>query len=241
MMPAPDENPVLLKLSGKAFSPALGFDGEHLNSLGGKLKNISERRRCGLGIVTGAGNIYRGRDALDVGEIDGDFVGMTATITNGRMLAAKLTAIGVGNVVISAFNPITCEPIDIDYEWAVRQMENGLLVIFVGGTGSPGVTTDTAAAKHAAGCGMKTIWMAKDRANGVFDGDPNKDPNATHLPRVTVSEILDRKLNVMDVEALEIARDAGITHLVFNGDPSNRWHAFVTGREQVEHSVIPPF
>lgn len=235
-----EETLALLKLSGKAFSPTSGFDGEHLDSLGGKLAYIMERRDTGLAVVTGAGNIYRGREDLDLSKDDGDFVGMTGTITNGRMLAGKLASIGVDHEMISAFDPLTCDPLDVDYDMARKLIDDGKVVIFVGGTGKPGVTTDSGAALHAAGCGIKTIWMAKDRAHGVYDGDPNKDSNAVHLPHLTVAEVRERAPGVMDRKALDIAEANDITHVVFSGDPSNRWHAFVTGNEHVDHSIIVP-
>lgn len=234
------ELPVLLKLSGKVFSPTSGFDGPHLESIGGKIQYIMKHRSAGLAIVTGAGNIYRGREGLGLSAEGGDRVGMIGTMANGEMLAGKLDDLGIPNVVMCAYDPAKRAPAKIDYSEACECMMSGCVVIFTGGTGSPGVTTDTAAAMHAGGCGIKTIWMAKDLAHGVFDDDPNENPNAKHFPFITITRMRELGLGVMDDKALEIALAKGITHLVFRGDTSDQWQSFVIGQTNVQHSVIQP-
>jgi uridylate kinase len=234
------EELVMLKASGKMCSPDKGYDEASLNSFTGKIKYVMDRRTKGLAITTGGGNIFRAEFGLGLSQHDADVIGMIGLLANGNMLAGKLRAVGLKCTVIYTYDPVNDCPIIPDYELAVTLMEQGEIVIFAGGTGSGGVTTDTAAAMHAAGCGIKMIWMLKDRANGVFTSDPNTDPTAEHLPNPTASELLELQLGIMDDKALILAIDNDITHLVVAGDTKNQWHVHVTGGEQVEHSIIIP-
>jgi len=236
----PQEELVMLKASGKMCSPDKGYDEASLNSFTGKVKYVMDHRTKGIAITTGGGNIFRAEFGLGLSQHDADVIGMIGLLANGNMLAGKLRAVGLKCTVIYTYDPVHDCPIAPDYTMAVTLMERGEIVIFAGGTGSGGVTTDTAAAMHAAGCGIEMIWMLKDRANGVFTSDPNTDPTAEHLPKPTATELLERQLGIMDDDALKLAIKHNITHLVVAGDTKNQWHIHVTGGEQVEHSIIIP-
>lgn len=234
----------LLKVSGKAYAPTAGFVNEDVRLLAERLQFIIEHRGTGMAVVSGAGNIWRGDYAPeDLKETGSDLIhwpGMTATIVNGQCLAMHLHAIGVESMIMSAFDPLTTNPVGIDHERARSLMAEGVIVIFVGGTGGPGVTTDTGVALRAAACGITEVWVAKDQAEGVYDADPRHDPDARLIPKISLREILDRDLKVMDREAFEIGLQHGITFRIFGGAPHIPWQTIATPEPQIQYSIVHP-
>ena len=211
---------VLVKLSGEALmgSREYGIDPDRVRAVAGQLARLNE-----LGIETavviGAGNIYRGMTAAAAGmdRATADYGGMLATLLNCLAVQDALERSGVHTRVLSA---ITVSEVAEPYirRRAIRHLEKGRVVIFAGGTGNPFFTTDTAAALRALEIGAEALLMGKNGVDGVYDGDPNLDRDATFLPELTHRDALERGLKVMDTTALSLCMDNGLAIHVFGLD-----------------------
>ncbi len=170
-----------------------------------------------MAIVVGAGNIFRGvaGSAKGMERASADYMGMIATVINAMALQDALEKMGVHTRVQSA---IAMQEVAEPYirRRAIRHLEKGRVVIFAAGTGNPFFTTDTAAALRALEIGADAILMAKRKFDGVYDADPEIDPQARFLPRLTHREALERNLKVMDSTALTLCMDNGLPLRVFN-------------------------
>ena len=208
---------VLLKLSGEALmgSRDYGIDVGVAKSLAAE---ISAVRSSGVdvAIVVGAGNFYRGLAAAAEGmeRATADYAGMLATLLNALALQDALEREGADTRVQSA---LAVSEVAEPYirRRAIRHLEKQRIVIFAAGTGNPFFTTDTAAALRALEIGADAILMAKNGVRGVYDGDPQLDPTATFLPRLTHLEAIERGLKVMDTTALSLCMDNKLTIHVF--------------------------
>lgn len=169
-----------------------------------------------LGIVVGGGNIFRGSQAKQFGfsRTPADHIGMLATTINGLTLQQCLASIGVPSHVMSALNT---ESIVEQYTWngAMQSLERGEIVIFVGGTGNPYFTTDTAAALRASEINAEVLLKAT-KVDGIYDKDPMRYSSAVKYQHLTYAAILTKKLNVMDATAIALCRENGIPIHVFN-------------------------
>lgn len=234
---------VLLKLSGSSFDngeAAIGaFDNPSVQSVANKIGYVNDRMEHGLAVVVGAGNIWRGRNGIKLDPVMSDQIGMTATVVNAMRLCAELRNIGVEAMVMNAFGQVPGTN-ELDYTEAQDLLSGGVVVIFGGGTGNPGVTTDTGATKHAAGCGRGLIWFAKDDVDGVYSGDPKKVSGTHRYDKLTITEILDLQLKVMDKEALVMGRDNNIGFKVFNGSPYQPWETMVDEKPEVRFTNVHP-
>jgi uridylate kinase len=143
-----------------------------------------------------------------------DYAGMLATLLNALALQDGLERLGAQTRVQSA---VTVSEVAEPYirRRAIRHLEKGRIVIFAAGTGNPFFTTDTAAALRALEIGAEVILMAKNGVNGVYDGDPRLDPEASFLPELTHLEAIERGLKVMDTTALSLCMDNGLPIHVF--------------------------
>jgi uridylate kinase len=208
---------VLLKLSGEALMGDLsyGVDSERIESLA---REIAAVHKGGLevALVIGAGNIVRGMEAAAAGmdRATADYAGMLATVLNALTVQDALERHGADTRVLSA---ITIEEVAEPYirRRAIRHLEKGRIVIFAAGTGNPFFTTDTAAALRALEIGAEAILMAKNGVEGVYDGDPQLNPNATFLPELTHLQAIERGLKVMDTTALSLCMDNHVPIYVF--------------------------
>ena len=208
---------VLLKLSGEALmgSRDYGIDVGVAKRLAAE---ISAVRSSGVdvAIVVGAGNFYRGLAAAAEGmeRATADYAGMLATLLNALALQDALEREGADTRVQSA---LAVSEVAEPYirRRAIRHLEKQRIVIFAAGTGNPFFTTDTAAALRALEIGADAILMAKNGVRGVYDGDPQLDPDATFLPRLTHLEAIERGLKVMDTTALSLCMDNKLTIHVF--------------------------
>jgi uridylate kinase len=208
---------VLLKLSGEALMGPrdYGIDVGVVKSLASQIAAV---RASGVdvAVVVGAGNFYRGLAAAAEGmeRATSDYAGMLATLLNALALQDALEREGADTRVQSALGVAeVAEP--YIRRRAIRHLEKGRIVIFAAGTGNPFFTTDTAAALRALEIGADAILMAKNGVRGVYDGDPQLDPNATFLPRLTHLEAIERGLKVMDTTALSLCMDNKLTIHVF--------------------------
>ncbi len=215
---------VLLKVSGEALRGADEyeiFSPELLDELAEAVKAL---RSAGtqVGIVVGAGNIWRGNRAAFLGMdgADADDMGMLGTIINSLAIRAVLNKHGVK---AHAFSSVPC-PKFIDYYTkrdAIRSLEEGFVNIYGGGTSNPFFTTDSAAALRALETGCDAILMAKSGVDGVFTADPKKDPAATLIKKATYRDLLARNIRVMDATAEGLLMDSNITTRVFRMIPKN--------------------
>ena len=207
----------LLKLSGEALlgGREYGIDPKTVTAIAEEIVAVHEAGTQ-LAVVVGAGNIYRGMAAAAEGmdRATADYAGMLATLLNALSLQDALERQGVHTRVQSA---IAVSEVAEPYirRRAIRHLEKDRVVIFAAGTGNPFCTTDTAAALRALEIGAGAILMAKNRVQGVYDGDPNEDPTAQFIPELTHLEAIERGLKVMDTTALSLCMDNRLPILVF--------------------------
>jgi uridylate kinase len=169
-----------------------------------------------LGIVVGGGNIFRGNqaDAFGFARTPADHIGMLATTINGLVLQQTLASLGVDSRVMSALNT---DSIVEPYHWghALHSLQKGVIVIFVGGTGNPYFTTDSAAALRASEM-QAQVLLKGTKVDGIFSADPKIHPQAEKYDELTYSEVLAKNLNVMDATAIALCRENHIPICVFN-------------------------
>jgi uridylate kinase len=207
----------LLKLSGEALlgDREYGIDPKTVTAISDEIAAV-HASGTQLAVVVGAGNIYRGMAAAADGmdRATADYAGMLATLLNALSLQDALERLGVHTRVQSA---IAVSEVAEPYirRRAIRHLEKERVVIFAAGTGNPFFTTDTAAALRALEIGAEAILMAKNRVQGVYDGDPNEDPTAQFIPELTHLEAIERGLKVMDTTALSLCMDNKLPILVF--------------------------
>ncbi len=222
---------VLLKVSGEALMGDTGY-GIDPGTVARIVDDIAEIVRLGVtvAIVVGGGNIFRGvQVAADGGDrVTGDHMGMLATVMNGLSLREAFGAAGIEARVVSGVPmPTVCEP--FVQARARRHLDKGRVVIFVGGTGNPFFTTDTAAALRAAEMGCDALLKAT-QVDGVYSADPKKDPTAIRYERLSHQEVLAQGLAVMDATAIALARDSAIPIIVFSIAEAGGLRAVVEGR-----------
>jgi len=215
---------ILLKLSGEAFK---GPEGALSDSAFGRItQEVASVDNAQLAIVVGGGNILRGARTDAYPRVEADSLGMLATILNALAFRLKLEVAGRVALVQSAIHTELTE--DIDIRTAMRALEADSIVIFAGGTGSPLVSTDTAAAIRAVSIGADLIAKAST-VNGVYDGDPATDPNAQRLSDVSYDEFLQQRYGVMDFSAVEICRTHGVPIEVFDFSQPGALQALASG------------
>jgi uridylate kinase len=208
---------ILLKLSGEALlgEQGHGIDGDVLNRYAEEIKAVHEFG-TEIAVVVGGGNIFRGvRGATEgMDRVQGDYMGMLATMINSMALQDALERKGVQTRLMSA---IRMEQIAEPYirRRAVRHLEKGRVVILGAGTGNPYFTTDTAASLRAIEIEADVI-LKGTRVDGVFDSDPEKNPDAHKFDVITGDEILKRQLSVMDLTAFTLCRDNQTPFIIFN-------------------------
>jgi len=206
---------VLLKLSGEALAGDKGF-GLDVETIRNICKEIKKCVDMGveIGIVVGGGNFWRGRSSGDMDRARADHIGMLATAMNALAVADSLEALDVPVRVQTAIPMISVAEPFIRSK-AIRHMEKGRVVIFGCGTGSPFCSTDTAAALRAAEVNADIIFKASI-VDGVYTADPKKDPSAVKYDQLTLSEVFEKGLKVMDASAASMCMDNNIPILVFS-------------------------
>lgn len=207
----------LLKLSGEVLKgdhPS-GISPDICSSLSFSIKSLSETG-CQLGIVIGGGNFFRGAEHPNLDRTPADQIGMLATIMNGLALKQALEKAGCETRVLSA---LECPRAVESYTWdrAIDYLNRGHVVIFVGGTGHPFFTTDTAAALRAAEIGASSLLKAT-KVDGVYSSDPARYPDAVRYDEVSYGKVLEENLGVMDGTAFALCRREKLPILVFHMD-----------------------
>jgi uridylate kinase len=205
---------ILLKLSGEALAGKAGhgFDLAILAQIADEIKDV-HAEGVEIGIVIGAGNIFRGATCENIPRTSGDAIGMLATAINSLMVKEYLTARGIDARVMSALAmPEVAET--FVSERARRHLAKKRVVIIAGGTGNPYFTTDTAAALRCLEIGADVLFKAT-KVDGVYDSDPMKNPNAKKFTSLTHAEALKKNLKIMDATAFSLCADNNVTVVVF--------------------------
>jgi uridylate kinase len=207
---------ILLKLSGEALGgeKGYGFDPATLDTVA---SGIADAARTGvqIGIVVGGGNIFRGQDSIIASDrVNADQMGMLATYINALALKGAFERAGLACTALGALGiPGVVE--SFNAETARKLLSEGQVVVFAGGTGSPYFTTDTAAALRALEIKADALIKAT-KVNGIYDKDPVGHPDAVFFPELDYDQVLNRNLKVMDLTAISICRDNGLTVRVIN-------------------------
>lgn len=208
---------VLLKLSGESMAGEAG-SGIDPSRLDYYISEIGKVVSSGvsLGIVIGGGNIFRGLEGSSMGtdRVQGDYMGMLATVINGMALEAGLRARGISATLLSGLeiSGITCKATRANIQHSFEQSK---VVIFSGGTGNPFFTTDTAAALRAAEM-EADVLLKGTRVDGVYTSDPEKDPNAERLSALGFGEAIAKGYRILDLTAFTLCQENNIPILVFN-------------------------
>lgn len=226
---------VLVKLSGEAMmgqnKSSKVLDKDVMFEIGKQIKELKDSG-VEVGIVIGGGNIFRGKycEELSIKRAPADYMGMVATIFNSLAFKAVLDALDVENVVMSAINiNQVCEP--YYHLKALSHLQKKKVVIFAGGTGNPYFSTDTAAALRASEIGADVILMAKNGVAGVYNKDPRKYSDATMFDKITFDEVLQKKLEVVDLNAINLCQSNKINLIIFNMDKKNAIIDVVKGKK----------
>ncbi|HMQ76317.1 MAG: UMP kinase [Flavobacteriales bacterium] len=220
---------ILLKLSGESLmgTKAYGIDSDRLGAYADEIIAVAESG-VQVAVVIGGGNIYRGMEAEGaIDRVQGDHMGMLATMINSLALQSALEAKGYKTRLMSAIKMDTiAEP--FIRRRAVRHLEKGRIVIFGAGTGNPYFTTDTAASLRAIEIEADVI-LKGTRVDGIYTADPEKDPAAVRYERITFTEVYDKGLNVMDLTAFTLCNENKLPIIVFDMNKPGNLRKVVAG------------
>jgi len=221
---------ILLKLSGEALmgSKNFGIDHERLMQYANEIKEIAANG-TEIAIVIGGGNIFRGIQASEGGmdRVQGDYMGMLATVINSMALQSALEKINVQTRLQSAIKmEQICEP--FIRRKAIRHLEKGRVVIFGAGTGNPYFTTDTAATLRAIEIEADII-LKGTRVDGIYTADPEKDKNAKKYDTITFAEVYEKGLEVMDMTAFTLCNENKLPIIVFDMNKAGNLQKVIMG------------
>ncbi|MFD2246221.1 UMP kinase [Pontibacter ruber] len=221
---------ILLKLSGEALmgDQQYGIDSNRLMQYAQEIKEVSQLG-VEVAVVIGGGNIFRGVQAEKVGldRVQGDYMGMLATVINSMALQSALEKLGVYTRLLSGINiQQVCEP--YIRRRAVRHLEKGRVVIFGAGTGNPYFTTDSAASLRAIEIEADVV-LKGTRVDGIYSADPEKDPNAVFYSNISFKDVFEKGLNVMDMTAFTLCKENGLPIIVFDMNTSGNLKRLVQG------------
>ncbi len=208
---------ILLKLSGEALmgNEQFGIQPDMIDHFGDEIKSIVDAR-YEVAIVIGGGNIFRGLQAGHIGidRVQGDYMGMLATVINGMALQGALERRGINTRLMSALSiQQVCEP--YIRRRAVRHLEKGRVIIIGAGTGNPFFTTDTAAALRATEIGADALLKGTS-VDGIYTADPKEDATATKFDYVSYNDVISKELKVMDQTAFTLCKENKIPIVVFS-------------------------
>ncbi|NDK56130.1 UMP kinase [Pontibacter fetidus] len=221
---------ILLKLSGEALmgEQQYGIDSERLMQYAQEIKEVAALG-VEVAVVIGGGNIFRGVQAEEVGldRVQGDYMGMLATVINSMALQSALEKLGVYTRLLSGLNiQQVCEP--YIRRRAVRHLEKGRVVIFGAGTGNPYFTTDSAASLRAIEVEAEVV-LKGTRVDGIYSADPEKDPNAIFYSDISFKDVFEKGLNVMDMTAFTLCKENDLPIIVFDMNTAGNLKRIVQG------------
>lgn len=221
---------ILLKLSGESLmgNQDYGISPEMLTQYAEEIKNAKDKG-AEIAVVIGGGNIFRGLQGAAKGmdRVQGDYMGMLATVINSMALQAELEKQGVKTELLSG---LAIEPICKESSRArIKQaLEAGRVVIIGGGTGNPYFTTDTASSLRAIEMQADAI-LKGTRVDGIYTADPEKDPNATKYSSLTYEEALSKQLKIMDLTAFALCQENKMPIYVFDMNKKGNLLKVITG------------
>ena len=230
-MPGPAYRRILLKLSGEVLAgdQQFGIDPVMASRLASEIQSI-HKLNVRIGLIIGAGNIFRGMEAANKGmeRVTGDYLGMLATIMNAISLQDALENVGVETRTLSA---ITVSQISEPYirRRALRHLDKNRVVIVAGGTGNPYFTTDTAAALRATELKAEVL-LKGTKVDGVYDKDPITNGDAIKYDEIKYSEILNNNIRVMDLTAITLCKENSLPIQVFNINNSGDLKKIILGK-----------
>ena len=230
-MPGPAYRQILLKLSGEVLAgdQQFGIDPVMASRLASEIQSI-HKLNVRIGLIIGAGNIFRGMEAATKGmeRVTGDYLGMLATIMNAISLQDALENVGVETRTLSA---ITVSQISEPYirRRALRHLDKNRVVIVAGGTGNPYFTTDTAAALRATELKAEVL-LKGTKVDGVYDKDPIINGDAIKYDEIKYSEILNKNIRVMDLTAITLCKENSLPIQVFNINNSGDLKKIILGK-----------
>ena len=221
---------ILLKLSGEALmgERQYGIDNDRLKEYAVEIKKVVDKG-CEVAIVIGGGNIFRGLAGAATGmdRVQGDYMGMLATVINGMALQGALEDAGIITRLQSAIEmDKVAEP--FIKRKAVRHLEKGRVVIFGAGTGNPYFTTDTAATLRAIEIDADVI-LKGTRVDGIYDSDPEKNANAVKFNSLSFDEVFEKNLKVMDMTAFTLSHENKLPIIVFDMNKEGNLEKLIDG------------
>ncbi|MDD3877572.1 MAG: UMP kinase [Bacteroidales bacterium] len=223
---------ILLKLSGESLmgENQYGISSSQLDLYANEIKNIT-KEGVEVAVVLGGGNIFRGLQGTKKGidRVQGDYMGMLATIINSLALQAALDTLNINSVILSGIeiNPLTQL---MSRRKAIHYLRNNNVVIIAGGTGNPYFTTDSAAALRASEINADVI-LKGTRVDGIYDTDPEKNPNAVKFETLTFDEAYEKKLNIMDLTAFTLCKENNVPIIVFNINKKDNLIKIINGEK----------
>ena len=220
---------VLLKLSGEALSgdKGFGFDEKTCLMVANQVKQLVDDG-VQVGVVIGGGNFWRGRSSENIDRTKADQIGMLATVMNCLYVSEIFRSVGMKTSVLT---PFECGNFSKLYskDRANKYFERGMVAFFAGGTGHPYFSTDTATVLRAVEIEAEVILLAKS-IDGVYDSDPAKNPNAKRYDSVSIQEVIDKKLQVVDMTASVIAMEQKMPMYVFSLNEENSIVKAISGK-----------
>ncbi len=211
---------VLLKLSGEALAgdQKKGFDEPTVTAVAKQVKCLSDEG-FQIGIVIGGGNFWRGRSSENINRCKADQIGMLATVMNCIYVSEIFRSVGLKTDILT---PFACGGFTYLYslDRAMEDLGSQVITFFAGGTGHPYFSTDTATVLRAIEIEADEILLAKS-VDGVYDSDPQDDPNARKYDEVSIQEVIDKNLKVVDMTASILCRDNKMPMLVFSLNEEN--------------------
>lgn len=223
---------ILLKLSGEALmgDNSYGIDSKKLQEYALQIRNVHDLG-VEIAIVIGGGNIFRGVQAGKVGidRVQGDYMGMLATLINAMALQSSLEQNGMYTRLMSGIKvESVCEP--FIRRRAIRHLEKGRIVIFGAGIGNPYFTTDSTASLRAIEIEAEVV-LKGTRVDGVYTADPEKDATATRYSNITFQEVYEKNLNVMDMTAFTLCQENNLPIIVFDMNKTDNLLDLINGKE----------
>ena len=223
---------ILLKLSGESLmgEKKYGIDSAILQQYAEEIKKVKDMG-VEIAIVIGGGNIFRGVQAEKSGidRVQGDYMGMLATLINAMALQSALEQIGLYTRLMSGIKiESVCEP--FIRRRAIRHLEKGRIVIFGAGIGNPYFTTDSTAALRAIEIESDVV-LKGTRVDGVYTADPEKDPTATKYQNISFTEVYEKNLNVMDMTAFTLCQENNLPIIVFDMNKTENLTKLVNGEQ----------
>ncbi|MCR5508594.1 MAG: UMP kinase [Lachnospiraceae bacterium] len=211
---------ILLKLSGEALAgdKKTGFDEDTVRGVAFQVKQLCDRG-TEVGIVIGGGNFWRGRTSENIDRTKADQIGMLATVMNAIYVSEIFRSVGMKTAILTPFECGSFTKL-FSKDRANKYFDKGMVVFFAGGTGHPYFSTDTGTVLRAVEVEAEGILLAK-AIDGVYDSDPKTNPAAVKYDEISINDVIDKQLKVVDLTASILAMENGMPMYVFSLNEEN--------------------